>query len=221
MKGIISDKLFKGHRSPVAMALYFLEAIRSGARGINDLTNYVETITVTNLVYNASGVLRSSLATEFSTAPGTPLPRFLANGGQIVSLLTLKKYVPQGGGNIGVNVVVARVRAINGVAVEKRKQSLNPSQDFVFRYQLRSEVIPFVASTNLPFTTANGVLNPRLYDLTNNLYDLRLTLAWPLYQQGSGDWQLGSSRKTLRTLMAGRIAQGSGSLFEPSAYSSR
>ncbi len=178
--------------------LYLLEAIRTGSRGLDDLMNYVESITITN----RSG--RNSSSTTFinPTLPNTsanvrsPIP--LTNGQHIIGLLSTPKFERLPDGSFRSNTVEAHVRAITGVAGEKGR-----TNDLAFRYLLRSEVVPFVnrpASWNAgrPGDVALAT------NLLNNLYDVRLTLRWPLYQKGP-NWETGRSRKSYRTLVTGEL----------------
>ena len=84
-------------------------------------------------------------------------------------------------------------------------------QDFAFRYQVTAEVVPFTPSflTNaaaLPSTTVAAMSGDylRSVNLTRNLNDVRLTLAWPLFQKGS-TWDVGRYRRTLRTQVSGEL----------------
>src|SRR5438552_14875695 len=70
---------------------FWLEAIRSGSRGLDYLTNYVDLITISNT---------SAVITFPSLAFSTRVPRtgdILTNGQQIVGLLTMPKYLQRPG----------------------------------------------------------------------------------------------------------------------------
>src|SRR5208282_3735932 len=93
-------------------ATMFIEAIRGGARGLDDLTNYVYAITNywTNVTSHASGVIGY-----------TNYPSFLVNGMNIVGLLSTPEYTDTNGLPIPTlmfggysNHVVAYVRSISG-----------------------------------------------------------------------------------------------------------
>lgn len=193
---------------------YLLEAIRSGSHGIDDLTNYVETIIVTNIVLRSNGTIVSRPPPRrYTNDVNAPSNRRLSSGAIIVGLLTTPKLRTLPNGNIESNNVIAFVRSMTGVASEKSVRNSNV-RDFAFRYMLRSEVIPF---TQPPPVGTNEIL--RSVDLANNLHDLRLTLNWPLFQRG-GSWEVGFNRKTFRTLVAGDINL-TNNLFEPYTYISR
>lgn len=169
--------------------LFFLEAIRSGAKGIDDLTNYVESVTVTY------GRERPVVFTN-NPAAG---PNWLTNGLQIVGLLSTPKLERLSDGSFRSNSVVARVRAISGVAVDQSKFN----NELAFRYLLQAEVLPF--SQRPPGMMPNNLNEIRhAENLFNNLHDVRLTLRWPLYQKGN-QWATGRGRKTFRTLVPGEL----------------
>src|SRR5204863_1876455 len=73
-------------------AMMWLEAIRNGAQGMNDLTNYVDGITNYSTVYTLSGgnLVPGNVLTIQSSNIGGPYP--LINGYRIVGLLTTPKY---------------------------------------------------------------------------------------------------------------------------------
>src|SRR6266536_2863394 len=92
--------------------LFLLEAIRSGSRGLDYLTNYFDTITTSNVL----GVTVYTTPQLQRTVPaGAVFGGLITNGQQIVSLLTRPKYDLNGKFT---NHVAARVRAITGSALE-------------------------------------------------------------------------------------------------------
>ena len=163
---------------------YLLEAIRSGSKGVDDLTNYVESITVNNLTF-----------TNNLSNPGGYLP--LTNAQHIVSLLSTPKVEWLPNNTYQINTVTARMRALSGNAMEKS----TALQDFAFRYQVTAEV---VALTNVPPLVANNLsLTERLRtaNLMQNAYEVRLLMRWPILQRGG----VGRNRRTLRTLVSGEL----------------
>jgi hypothetical protein len=109
-------------------AVYWMEAIRSGAQGLDDLTNYVEEIVVQQIGVSSN---------HYSFGP--PSPTTFSSGSNIVGLLSTP-----GDNNW---IVRATVRAISGAAVEK--SPLN--HDVAFRYSLRVDNWPLqTADPNLP-----------------------------------------------------------------------
>ncbi len=130
-------------------ATVFLEAIRGGARGMDDLTNYVFAITNNWGQYNSSGVLVGTNVSGYNYthsalngAPMTPeIP--ITNGFRIVGLLSTPEYTDTNGlplpnllnGGYS-NHVVAYVRSLSGPAVEKPPQdsgSIIASDSFGYR----------------------------------------------------------------------------------------
>ncbi|MGV3771504.1 MAG: type IV pilus modification PilV family protein [Verrucomicrobiales bacterium] len=160
---------------------YWLEAIKGGSRGLDDLTNYVEAITISN-----------RLATiEIQNTPTTPF-----TGEMIIGLLSTPK-TEIIGGQFVTNRVTARVKAMTGAAGEKGSITNENS----FRYELQSEVIPYLP----PFVSTNDIIpSLRHQNLAYNLHDVRLVLRWPLFERGD-TWVAGSSRKYFRTSVAGGL----------------
>ncbi len=111
-------------------ATVLMEAIRSGARGLDDLTNYVYAIT------NYGGQYKNGVPTLYSSpAPGcTNYPGFLTNGMNIVGLLSTPEFTDPNNSNAPIenpalfnvynsNHIVAYVRSISGPAIEKPPQN--------------------------------------------------------------------------------------------------
>jgi len=121
-------------------ATIFMEAIRGGARGADDLTNYVYAITNYWTWFYANGVAHSSGANGYTYGGASITAPSIANyfsapinsGANIISLLTTPEYVDLNGGPLNnrsfdnggfSNHVVAYVRSISGPAVEKPPQA--------------------------------------------------------------------------------------------------
>ena len=192
---------------------FWLEALKSGSRGINDLTNYVEQIDITDNKNNKTTWVAPWLS------GGSSNPNKLLTGEQIVGLLSTAKYT-NSGGTILTNSVIARVRAINGPAVDKKSNT----NEFAFRYQLESEVTPVMAAPvyttdktkAYQYWTEDGKLwgesslnvggdyNQAYHlNLATNLHNLRLTMRWPVFEQGT-TWGVGRNHRTLRSLINGQ-----------------
>ena len=104
-------------------ASLLMEAIRSGAQGMDDLTNYVLVITNAWTDYNVrKQVIDSEVYgyTPTNTDPPNLWP--LTNGFRIVGLLSTPKYVRGQNGSYRSNFVVAHIRAFSGTANEKFPQ---------------------------------------------------------------------------------------------------
>ncbi len=165
---------------------YWLEAIRHGAQGLDDLTNYVKigrVRIVTNLPPSAT------FYTNWVNDP-----KDYDTGRQLIGLLST---LGTGPNQLRVE---AEFRAISGAAVEK-----DPNSTVGFEYLLISEVVPFQADPAIwpmafPTVDPNSVTNVAL-SLQNNLYELRLTFRWPLLPSGA----VGGNKKVFRTLVSGYL----------------
>ena len=213
-----------------------LETIRSGAKGVDFLTNHFEAI-VAGHVGNVSLSFTNRLYPgPVGVTTGSVLP--ITDGQQIVGLLSwpyrqfsqLNPNSSQPSTLLETSVVEARVRAISGVASDKGKQV----GDFAFRYLLRVEITPFVRPPLqwIRDTKALGILSvgsrseiAASHAMLNNLYEVRLTMRWPVYLEGN-TWRTGRHRKTFRTLVSGELnrfvrnnAADSGYYFQPNSFS--
>ena len=200
----------------------FMNAIRNGAQGVDDLTNYVMAITNWSTLCNADGSPQSSFVYGYTSGGSTvngasdspPFP--LTSGSRIVGLLSTPKYDPPPNGNITYysNHVVAYVRSISGPANEKFPQDNSSVQDFAFSYLMTSEVVPYYTNyfdtswvnTNQSGLTAIDILARSNYWQVAqfrqaNIHDVRLVFRWPLRSRG----QIGPSGQSFRTLVGGQL----------------
>jgi len=219
-------------------ATVFIENIRNGARGLDDLTNYVFAITNSWTSYdntgkpNGGGVNGYSYA-NFSVAPLYPTATVpsagspITNGMNIIGLLSTPEYINassgapipslvDGGISSISNHVVAYVRSLSGPATEKPPQDNPIILGDTFSYKMICNNVPVAVDTN-------SVLGVSAYNrqLTVNLHELRLTFLWPLLPNGN----TGNGRHTFATTVAGQIVQtdvnGSGQLlyfFQPQSF---
>ena len=190
-------------------ATVFMEAIRNGARGLDDLTNYVYLITNIVTTYNNAGQPQSPPAhygytyagSTFNGAPMTPqFP--ITNGMRIIGLLSTPEYTGNDGralpnlyGGGYSNHVVAYVRSMSGPAVEKPPQandSIIRGDSFSYR----------ILCVNAPLAMDANILNSAYQsNLLANLHELRLAFLWPQLPNGG----LGLGRQTYRTMVAGQL----------------
>jgi prepilin-type N-terminal cleavage/methylation domain-containing protein len=199
-------------------ATIFIEAIRNGERGSDDLTNYVYGITNywTKYQIQPPQVLLSGVNgyTYSVSSVASPYPNVLINsGGSIVGLLSTPKYqnavgqplpnlLPNPNTNIGYsNHVVAYVRSMSGPAVEKPPQDNQILQQDSFGYRIICD--------NLLVQTDPNANAPYNFQINANLHELRLTFLWPQQPNGS----LGAGRQTYRALIAGQFQPDTNSLF--------
>ena len=187
----------------------WLDAIRGGGRGYDDLTNYVLSITNygQNFTVNPNGSLTAgSTFVEgytYTHGQGDP-PVLLTNSFNIVGLLSRPRLEYRSNGAVS-NHMVAIVRAMSGSASDKYPQTNQTLLEAAFQYRLIPEILPYVAfdpaSTN--FSALPG--DPR-FDrwqfVTNaqaNAADLRLTFRWPIFPNG----EAGNFRQSFRTMIGG------------------
>jgi hypothetical protein len=203
---------------------FWLEAIRSGSVGLDELTNYVDLITIvrypggppTNYVYGDGKLLGSA--------------NTFARGSNIIGLLSTPTYTQDRRERLITNGVTAFVRSLSGTAEVKpdpgKKQTVTirastkeqpvevSVKDMAFKYRLTSEIVPLARP--LPADVAfdapglNYRERARRYqnwlealqrtNLKSSAYDLRLTLEWPVYPAGDS-YAVGGNRKTFRTLV--------------------
>ena len=220
-------------------AAYLMDAIRGGAQGQDELTNYIVSIADTTAVYlgkppgPADTPQVSTYDTNQSTVAGNHFGPCLTNGFNIIGLLSTPKYV-RGPNTIDAEVVVNSVtaifRAINAPAVDQGQSQA--SIDSAFQYQVTVEIIPsagspfpgpftntwqnlsspFVIAPNATTRFAAPVAGPNAQNLVANLYDIRLTFQWPVFPNG----QLGGGRQVFRTSVAGTFLTNTNSLrFQP------
>jgi len=172
---------------------YWLEAIKSGARGIYDLTNYVEYIRIepTN---NANLTFRL-VEVENNVDP-------YLKPHEIIGMLSVPKYEGPTN-NMVTNRITARVRAITGPATDKSPFATNTVPN-TFRYQLQTEITkvrplpPELVEAQFEADPTNG-LPTRVFNesMGANLWDVRLILRWPVVERGD-DWFVGNNRKVFR-----------------------
>jgi type II secretory pathway pseudopilin PulG len=181
-------------------ATVFIEAIRGGARGMDDLTNYVYAITNYQVKYPAG--------TIYTNGYTSVAPSILTNGMNIVGLLSTPEFTDlsfnptnnlfSGGYS---NHVVAYVHSISGPAIEKPPQNNDIVVGDSFGYRILCVNAPVAVDTNI-FNLPSA---QQFYtkQLAANLHELRLTFLWP--QQPNG--KVGPGRQTFRTMVAGQIVQ--------------
>ena len=182
-------------------ATVFLEAIRNGARGADDLTNYVYAITNYQTLYPPGTV---------TTPIGYDLSYFMPFPERIIGLLSTPEYTDTSANRLPIpsltfggysNHVVAYVRSLSGPAVEKPPQDNDIIVGDSFGYRILCVNAPVARDTNALAPS----LNYYNYDtqLAASLRELRLTFLWPQLPNGG----LGARHQTFRTMVAGQITQ--------------
>jgi type II secretory pathway pseudopilin PulG len=189
----------------------WMNLLRNGSMGDDDLTNYVISITNIWTKYNAkldvivSGqdyyTLNDSRVSSIGGRSQGDFP--LTNGAHIVGLLSMPKRVP----NITIppyppvfqsNYVIAYVRAFSGPLVDKTPQTNKTLITDAFTYRMIVENFPYTpVDTNafcLDCPEAVGLSAAQLAERTNmsravfmmqtNSHDLRLRFRWPVLPNG-------------------------------------
>jgi prepilin-type N-terminal cleavage/methylation domain-containing protein len=164
---------------------FWLEAIKTGARGLDEITNYVENITIDRM---------PGTKVEFKNNSTTSL-----RPADVIGLLSMPKYV----GPV-TNKVTARLRPITGAAADRSPMRGTDMNTVAFRYQMMVEIVPalpmpepFVGETkNLQLIQFNEAVG-------RNLWDVRLVLRWPVVERGT-DFFVGNNRKTFRARVLGK-----------------
>ena len=201
-------------------AKMLLDAIKSGARGLDDLTNYV--VAITNFVTDYDGAFKpgnAPLKIGFTRTNSTLTPSFPINSGaRIIGLLSTPKYISLGANRRGLpffrsNFVVAYVRALSGTANEKVPQTNSAVQELGFNYRVDIDVVPYASYD--PFSTN---YNPQVavtpqdrvdhfnnflvaQALQNNVHDVRLIFRYPLLPNGN----VGGGFQVYRTMVGGQL----------------
>ena len=191
-------------------ASMLLESIRGGARGADDLTNYVYLITNYWAFYDNLGNQKffgkngysfqgSTIANKWPQVPFDFYP--ITNGSRIIGLLSTPEYTDgfqpitnlyNGGFS---NHVVAFVRSVSGLAIEKPPQNNSIMQENSFSYRLLCVNAPMAADTN------SLLQSDFTREMARNLREVRLLFQWPLQPNGS----VGFSHQNFRTSVAGLL----------------
>ena len=170
---------------------YWIEAIRSGARGLADITNHVEEIQV-----HTGGTVMN-----FPNTPASPL-----TAEQIIGLMSTP-LPPFPSVTNNTSRVVARVKALTGAAVDAGSLTNLTS----FRYELQVQVTPHlifpnsvIDATAVDDTRGAANLLHQREMIGVNLHDVRLVLRWPLFEQGNS-WRAGNNQRIFRAQLAGSL----------------
>ena len=206
-------------------ATMLIEAIRNGAYGNDDLTNYVYAITNYWQAFDNQGLPNGGVNTAGYTYlaasyNGTLNSYNLTNGARIIGLLSTPEFTD--GSNIGGNPVtnifganyvsnhvIAYVRSISGDAAEKPPQDNPIVQGGAFTYRLYSVNSPMPVETN----TYNS--SRFAQKLSASQRELRLQFSWPVQPNGA----IGGNRQNYRVTIAGQLVRvPSGSPNYPDSY---
>lgn len=173
-------------------ANYFMDAIRNGARGLDELTNHVIAITNWWTDFNTNQTpwqVVDGNTDGYDYFDSTRPPWRLDSGSNIIGLLSWPKYQAVGA-NLRSNYVVAYVRSLSGPATEKFPQTDPTIKDLGFSYRMISEIVPLAAyDTN----------SAHARNLHANMHEVRLLFRWPLLPGN----KTGNGRQVYRSLVGG------------------
>jgi len=204
-------------------ANFLMDAIRSGSRGQEDLTNYVINITNryysyvitatgTNLVNSDYNFFTTSNYSIGAAAPVSSSFLIENKGANILGLLSIPKYLSLDATHFISNYVSADFRGLSGSVMDQGTN--DASRDFAFRYRLEPEIIPNgwniaydpswidlvnVSTNDLAARTDYAAV---ARSLQNNLKQVRLRFKWPVLPNG----KTGNGRQVFRTSASGQIA---------------
>lgn len=213
-------------------AVVWMNSIRSGSVGYDDLTNSVIAITNVAQAYSPNWTPLGNPDTNVYLPNGSfqnGSPSFksyaLTNGLRIIGLLTKPKFestpnlgylpYPIPGQPFVSNYTVAIVRAMSGSAVEKVPQDNPDILAGAFTYRMIVEMTPYVPVNpeSVDFSFINSLTRQQLIDRTNyanmvtnlqyNSHNLRLTFRWPILPTGD----VGNGRVSFRSLVGGNLVQ--------------
>jgi type II secretory pathway pseudopilin PulG len=187
----------------------FMDAIRNGAQGLDDLTNYVMAITNHATLFNANGIPGRTFTYGYTLTSSSPSGFPLINGFRIVGLLSTPKYVPditiiKGAPTYSgyySNHVVAYVRSMSGAASAMFPQNNSAMQDLAFSYRMTSEVVPYGTNYYDPTWVTDPNYARLARNVSANLNDVRLYFRWPLQSSGTA----GQNGQSYRTLASGQL----------------
>jgi len=191
--------------------MFWMEAIRSGSTGMNDLTNHVVFIEIDPAQGSNQKVYRWE---PLAAKPGDghmELPRGV-QGAAIIGLLSMPAQAdlvgpvtvrnwPQINNESRIyNRVRAKVRAISGSAVDKGEAA----REMAFSYRLTSEVRPIRTMGDWGNLSGNKFAVDANRFRKLNFYEIKLTFQWPEYRFGHEE-RPGPNKKVFRTVVAGRL----------------
>ena len=188
-------------------ATVLLEAIRSGARGADNLTNSVYAITNYRATYNSGVATPSAIGWDTSS--------YLTTGARVIGVMSTPEFTDFGGVPLAVppingysNHIIAYVRSISGLAAEKPPQDNQIMRDDSFTYRVYCVNAAPSVDTNTYNANNQSAFSTQL---AANLHELRMTFLWPQLPNGN----LGGGRQTFRASVAGQLAvdPNNGNLF--------
>lgn len=155
-------------------AMLLVEAIRTGAKGFDELTNYIDAVWVSNVVMSINVFDASQ-----QQVGRTIVKANVRTARELVGLLSTPSRLGTERLGSGVMFVtntytIVHMRALTGIAADKPPQTNQTLLEGAFSYRVETQLLPCFG----PEITAV----PRFP--IPNLYELRLTFRWPLLPNG-------------------------------------
>jgi hypothetical protein len=193
---------------------YWMEAIRHGAIGVEDLTNYVYCVNFIEVTVDQNGIVTDTRTnTIYTNNLSIPMPQPAPlPPAQIIGALSAPLGYSRANDGYFLVRTEARVRAISGAAVEK-----DPQVPISFDYLLTSEVSTFNGFDETTSPTAFGAASTNdipliAKDLRKSLHEMRLTFRWPLTPASISSSNY-KNKKVYRNLVSGSLVQAAPDYF--------
>jgi type II secretory pathway pseudopilin PulG len=212
-------------------ATVFMDAVRNGALGYDDLTNYVYAITnywveykphsaggatnqlgVNGYTFSSATVDKNYLSeycANYNVSP-TSIARPLTNAAIILGLMSTPEYLFAPDETIAAGVIYTNNDFVYSNHIVVYCHSISgpaiekpPQDNPILQQDSFSYRIFCVNAPDAPnvYDYTNGITTPYDDQMLGALHDLRLTFEWPQLPNGN----LGPGRETFRTLVAGQL----------------
>ena len=210
-------------------ASFYMDALRGGKQRLDDLTNYVTTITNRWVHFSTNGAILNQGNDAYTNISTDELPlgdsRFkvtnpyytaitdyrLTNGLRILGIMSTPRYQRFNDGSFVSNNVVVYARALSGAANEKAPQTNDLLREIAFSYRFAVQIAQHTSEAN---NWNNGSFDAQFNEmgmtvfekelrknLHANLADVRLHFRWPLLPNGD----IGKGEKKFRVLVANSL----------------
>lgn len=205
-------------------ASLWMDAIRSGAQGMNYLVDHVDMIRVRETYFDASGLENGNDEFVYTPYASSPAGYELTNGRAIVGLISAPRFRPGPiDGGFTSNHVEVYARAVSGSATEVPPQDNPTVRESAFSYRLTVSVAPFYAVSDQWYDyhqflqatgpgAAGGSEAEYAQAVAANLHDIRLDFQWPLRppldmsMTPNVATNVGSGELTFRALCSGSVS---------------
>jgi len=191
---------------------FLLEVIKNGQTNVNLLAQNLEWIESYTNIPPSTIIGLEGRYTRSNLLSGFIATNDLAR--QIVGLLSTPRFTIDTNTPSGYisNWVQAKFVANSGPLADRLTEDpVNRTRDFAFAYLVTVDISPVILSS------ASSNAAPEVGAvLQNSLYELRLTLSWPVYPNNT----VGNGRKTFSSLVAGKLDRDTNGFFRflPNEY---